>query len=150
MSASKPAPPGSRRLPAAARQLLPLRAASRSICRRSAMRSAMRVEASPTGAGGTAEPWWRGATIYHIYPRSFADSNGDGIGDLPGITAKLNYVASLGVDAIWLSPFFTSPMRDFGYDVADYCAVDPVFGALGDFDDLLGKAHALGLKVIID
>lgn len=95
-------------------------------------------------------PWWKGATIYQIYPRSFADSNGDGIGDLPGIVAHLDYVASLGVDAIWLSPFFTSPMRDFGYDVADYCDVDPIFGTLADFDAIVEKAHALGLKVIID
>jgi alpha-glucosidase len=105
---------------------------------------------SADAATATAQPWWKGAAIYQIYPRSFADSNGDGIGDLPGITAKLDYVASLGVDAIWLSPFFTSPMRDFGYDVADYCAVDPVFGTLDDFDALIGKAHALGLKLIID
>jgi alpha-glucosidase len=94
--------------------------------------------------------WWRGAVIYQIYPRSFADTNGDGIGDLPGITQKLDYVASLGVDAIWLSPFFTSPMKDFGYDVADYCDVDPIFGTLADFDALIAKAHGLGLKVIID
>ncbi len=94
--------------------------------------------------------WWKGAVIYQIYPRSFADSNGDGIGDLPGITAKLDYVASLGVDAIWLSPFFKSPMRDFGYDVADYCDVDPIFGTLADFDALMTRAHGLGLKVIID
>ena len=94
--------------------------------------------------------WWKGAAIYQIYPRSFADSNGDGIGDLPGITARLDYVASLGVDAIWLSPFFTSPMRDFGYDVAQYCDVDPVFGTLDDFDALVERAHRLNLKVIID
>ncbi len=94
--------------------------------------------------------WWRGAIIYQIYPRSFADSNGDGIGDLPGITARLDHVASLGVDAIWLSPFFTSPMKDFGYDVADYRGVDPIFGTLDDFDALVARAHALGLKVIID
>ena len=94
--------------------------------------------------------WWRGATIYQIYPRSFADSNGDGIGDLAGITQHLDYVAALGVDAIWLSPFFTSPMRDFGYDVADYCGVDPIFGTLEDFDLLIARAHALGLKVLID
>ena len=94
--------------------------------------------------------WWRGACIYQIYPRSFADSNADGIGDLPGITARLAYVASLGVDAIWLCPFFSSPMRDFGYDVADYCSVDPSFGTLADFDQLLKSAHALGLRVIID
>lgn len=94
--------------------------------------------------------WWRGAVIYQIYPRSFADSNGDGIGDLPGITAHLEHVASLGVQAVWLSPFFTSPMRDFGYDVADYRDVDPIFGTLADFDALIARAHALGLKVIID
>ncbi|MGY4398147.1 alpha-glucosidase [Sphingomonas sp. UYAg733] len=94
--------------------------------------------------------WWRGAAIYQIYPRSFADSNGDGIGDLPGITANLDYVAALGVDAIWLSPFFKSPMADFGYDVADYRDVDPIFGTLADFDALIERAHALGLKVIID
>ena len=98
----------------------------------------------------TAREWWRGAAIYQIYPRSFADTNGDGIGDLPGITARLDHVASLGVDAIWLSPFFTSPMLDFGYDVADYCDVDPIFGTLADFDALVARAHALGLKVLID
>jgi alpha-glucosidase len=94
--------------------------------------------------------WWRGATIYQVYPRSFCDTNGDGVGDIPGITAKLDYIASLGVDALWISPFFTSPMRDFGYDVADYCDVDPIFGTLADFDALVERAHALGLKVIID
>ncbi|WP_084238614.1 alpha-glucosidase [Sphingomonas asaccharolytica] len=98
----------------------------------------------------TTREWWRGAAIYQIYPRSFADTNGDGIGDLPGITAHLDHVASLGVDAIWLSPFFTSPMLDFGYDVADYCDVDPIFGTLADFDALVARAHALGLKVLID
>jgi alpha-glucosidase len=98
----------------------------------------------------TAHPWWRGATIYQVYPRSFADSNGDGIGDLTGIAGKLDYIASLGVDAVWLSPFFVSPMHDFGYDVADYCDVDPIFGTLADFDALIAKAHALGLKVLID
>ncbi len=94
--------------------------------------------------------WWRGAVIYQIYPRSFQDSNGDGIGDLPGIISRLPYVASLGVDAIWLSPFFTSPMLDFGYDVSDYCDVDPMFGTLADFDRLVVEAHRLGLKVMID
>ena len=95
-------------------------------------------------------PWWQGATIYQIYPRSFADSNGDGIGDLPGITAHLDHVARLGVDAIWISPFFTSPMVDYGYDVADYRDVDPTFGTLADFDALIARAHELGLKVTID
>jgi len=94
--------------------------------------------------------WWRGAVIYQIYPRSFQDSNGDGIGDLNGITSRLDYVAELGVDAIWLSPFFTSPMKDFGYDVSDYRGVDPTFGTIQDFDRLLEKAHGLGLKVMID
>jgi len=105
---------------------------------------------SPASTVASSRPWWRGAVIYQIYPRSFLDSNGDGVGDLPGITQKLDYVAKLGVDAIWLSPFFTSPMRDFGYDVADYRGVDPVFGTLGDFDALVERAHVLGLKVIID
>ena len=91
-----------------------------------------------------------GSVIYQIYPRSFADSNGDGVGDLNGITAKLAYVAGLGVDAIWLSPVFVSPMADFGYDVADYCDIDPVFGTLADFDALVARAHDLGLKVVID
>lgn len=94
--------------------------------------------------------WWRGAVIYQIYPRSFQDSSGDGIGDLAGIRQRLPYVASLGVDAIWISPFFPSPMKDFGYDVSDYCDVDPMFGALEDFDDLVDEAHRLGLKVMID
>ena len=95
-------------------------------------------------------PWWRGAVIYQIYPRSFADSNGDGVGDLPGVLARLDYVAGLGVDAIWISPFFASPMADFGYDIADYRAVDPLFGTLADFDRVVERAHALGLKVMID
>jgi alpha-glucosidase len=107
-------------------------------------------EVSAGSAVAAAQPWWRGAAIYQIYPRSFADSNNDGVGDLPGITGRLDYVAGLGVDAIWLSPFFTSPMRDFGYDVADHCDVDPVFGTLADFDTLVERAHTLGLKVIID
>ena len=94
--------------------------------------------------------WWRGGVIYQIYPRSFADSNGDGIGDLPGITARLEHVARLGADGIWLSPFFRSPMRDFGYDVSDYCDVEPMFGTLDDFRALVARAHALGLKVMID
>jgi alpha-glucosidase len=94
--------------------------------------------------------WWRGAVIYQIYPRSFQDSNGDGIGDLIGISQRMSYIASLGVDAIWISPFFTSPMKDFGYDVSDYCDVDPMFGTLADFDILVETAHQHGLKVMID
>lgn len=94
--------------------------------------------------------WWRGAVIYQVYPRSFQDSDGDGIGDLKGITARLDHIASLGVDAIWVSPFFKSPMADMGYDVSDYRDVDPMFGTLGDFDALLARAHELGLRIIID
>jgi alpha-glucosidase len=107
-----------------------------------------RIEASPRSA--SAAPWWRGAAIYQVYPRSYCDSNGDGVGDLPGVTARLDHIAALGVDALWVSPFFTSPMHDYGYDVADYCDVDPIFGTLADFDALVARAHALGLKVLID
>jgi len=101
-------------------------------------------------ASGVDADWWRGAVIYQIYPRSYQDSNGDGIGDLLGIVQRLPYIASLGVDGIWISPFFTSPMKDFGYDVSDYCDVDPMFGTLSDFDVLLETAHSLSLKVMID
>ncbi|ATE65092.1 alpha-glucosidase family protein [Rhizorhabdus dicambivorans] len=101
-------------------------------------------------AGSGDGDWWRGAVIYQVYPRSFQDSDGDGIGDLKGVTARLDHIASLGVDAIWVSPFFKSPMADMGYDVSDYRAVDPMFGTLADFDALLARAHALGLKIIID
>lgn len=94
--------------------------------------------------------WWRGAVIYQIYPRSYQDTNGDGVGDLAGIIQRLPYVASLGVDAIWISPFFRSPMDDFGYDVSDYRDIDPMFGSLADFDALIDKAHALGVRIIID
>lgn len=96
------------------------------------------------------EAWWRGAVIYQVYPRSFMDSNDDGIGDLRGIIDKLGYIADLGVDAVWVSPFFQSPMKDFGYDVSDYRQVDPIFGDLGDFDRLIDEAHGRGLKIIID
>ncbi|HEV7246009.1 MAG TPA: alpha-glucosidase [Shinella sp.] len=94
--------------------------------------------------------WWRGAVIYQIYPRSYQDTNGDGIGDIRGITERLAHVASLGADAIWVSPFFTSPMRDFGYDVSDYLDVDPIFGQLADFDELIAEAHRLDIRVMID
>ncbi len=94
--------------------------------------------------------WWRGAVIYQIYPRSYQDSNDDGIGDLGGIVQRLAHIASLGADAIWISPFFTSPMKDFGYDVSDYCDVDPMFGTLADFDRVVRTAHDLGLRVMID
>lgn len=105
------------------------------------------MNSSPTA--GSAE-WWRTAVIYQIYPRSFADSTGTGIGDLPGITARLGHLADLGVDAIWLSPFYTSPQRDAGYDVANFTDVDPVFGTLADAEALFARAHALGLRVIVD
>lgn len=94
--------------------------------------------------------WWRKAVIYQIYPRSYQDSNGDGIGDLNGIRQRLPYIAQLGVDTVWLSPFFRSPMKDFGYDVSDYCDVDPLFGVLADFDALIEEAHQLGLRIMID
>ncbi len=94
--------------------------------------------------------WWQTAVVYQIYPRSFADGDGDGVGDLAGIRAHLDHLAWLGVDAIWLSPFFPSPMKDFGYDVSGYRDVDPVFGTLADFDALVAEAHALGIKVLID
>ncbi|MBV9674238.1 MAG: alpha-glucosidase [Verrucomicrobia bacterium] len=94
--------------------------------------------------------WWRGAIIYQIYPRSFLDTTGDGIGDMPGIHRKMDYIKSLGVDAIWISPFFKSPMQDYGYDVADYRTVDPIFGSNADFETVISSAHERGLKVIID
>ncbi len=109
------------------------------------------IDQSIVSAGPAVEnDWWRGAVIYQVYPRSFQDSSGDGIGDLAGIVQRLPYIASLGVDGIWISPFFPSPMKDFGYDVTDYCGVDPMFGSLDDFDSLIASAHGLGLKVIID
>jgi alpha-glucosidase len=95
-------------------------------------------------------PWWQHGIIYQIYPRSFADSNGDGIGDLNGITGRLDYLANLGIDAIWLSPIYPSPDADFGYDISDYCAVDPKFGTLADFDHLLEEAHARGIRIVLD
>lgn len=98
----------------------------------------------------TITPWWRDAVIYQIYPRSWADADGDGIGDLPGITDRLPHLAALGVDAVWLSPFYTSPQHDAGYDVADYRDVDPIFGTLDDFDRLTTRAHELGLRVVVD
>ncbi len=99
---------------------------------------------------GASPDWWRGAVIYQVYPRSFQDTNSDGLGDINGVTRRLPYIASLGVDAVWLSPFVKSPQADMGYDVSDYCDVDPIFGTLDDFDRMVAKAHELGLKVMID
>jgi alpha-glucosidase len=98
----------------------------------------------------SSHPWWKSAVVYQIYPRSFGDSNGDGVGDLEGIRRHLDHLVWLGVDALWLSPFYRSPMKDFGYDVSDYCDVDPLFGSLEDFDRLLADAHARGLRVLVD
>jgi len=94
--------------------------------------------------------WWQRGIIYQVYPRSFMDASGDGVGDLPGVLSRLDYLSALGVDALWLSPIYPSPMKDFGYDVADYTGVDPLFGTLSDFDRLVQAAHARGLKVILD
>lgn len=105
---------------------------------------ALAREAAPGGE------WWRTAVIYQIYPRSFADQSGDGIGDLRGVTNHLGDLAALGIDAIWLSPFQRSPQKDAGYDVADYCDVDPLFGTLADFDEMLAQAHARGIRIIVD
>lgn len=101
-------------------------------------------------ASDNAPGWWRSAVIYQVYPRSFRDLNGDGVGDLAGITEELPQLADLGVDAVWLSPFYRSPQRDAGYDVSDYCDVDPIFGTLGDFDVMMAESHRLGLRVIVD
>jgi alpha-glucosidase len=94
--------------------------------------------------------WWQSGIVYQVYPRSFQDTNGDGIGDLRGISERLDYLVALGVDAVWLSPIYPSPMADFGYDVADYCGIDPIFGTMADFDALVARAHGLGLKLILD
>ncbi|MBD0274135.1 MAG: alpha-glucosidase, partial [Acetobacteraceae bacterium] len=94
--------------------------------------------------------WWRGAVLYQVYPRSFQDSDGDGVGDLPGLIDRLDHIAGIGVDAIWVCPFYPSPQRDFGYDISDHCAVDPAFGRLEDVDRLVAAAHARGLRILLD
>ncbi len=111
---------------------------------------------APAHRAGPADPaadgaaWWRTAVVHQLYPRSFADSDGDGVGDLRGVTSRLDHLAALGVDAVWLSPFYRSPQVDAGYDVADYRAVDPVFGTLADADALIAEAGRLGLRVLVD
>jgi alpha-glucosidase len=104
----------------------------------------------PSASGRPGAPWWQRCVVYQVYPRSFADSDGDGVGDLPGLIAHLDHLVALGVDAVWLSPIFRSPMRDFGYDVSDYRDVDPVFGTLADADRLIAEAHERGLRVVLD
>ena len=100
--------------------------------------------------GATPNPWWANAVVYQVYPRSFQDTNGDGIGDLKGITSRLDYLADLGVDVVWLSPVYKSPQDDNGYDISDYQDIDPLFGTLEDMDELLAEAHKRGLKIVMD
>src|SRR3954469_12720729 len=102
------------------------------------------------GMADNAQLWWRNGVFYQIYPRSFQDSNGDGVGDIEGIIERLPYLSALGVDAIWLSPIFPSPMADFGYDISDYVGIDPMFGTIDDFEALLEAAHKSDLKLILD
>ena len=97
-----------------------------------------------------SQKWWQRSVVYQIYPRSFMDSNGDGIGDIPGITKRLPYIKELGVDVIWLSPVYQSPNDDNGYDISDYQAINPEFGTMEDFDEMLETAHSLGLKIVMD
>ena len=104
----------------------------------------------PMCEGPRRVPWWERGVIYQIYPRSFQDSDADGVGDLAGIESRLDYLAELGIDAIWLSPIYPSPMADFGYDIADYCDIDPMFGDLAGFDRLLAAVHGRGLRLLLD
>jgi len=108
------------------------------------------AQTSSTGVDAAGHQWWQNAVFYEIYPRSFADSNNDGVGDLKGITAKLDYLKELGVDAIWISPCFPSPQVDFGYDVSDYENIDPMYGTLADFDVLASEAKRRGIHIILD
>src|SRR6476620_6769557 len=101
-------------------------------------------------ASGVGEPWWKSAVVYQIYPRSFADSTGDGVGDLRGIIGHVDHLVALGVDVVWLSPIYTSPQDDNGYDISDYQGVDPTFGTLDDLDELIGELHARGIRLLMD
>src|ERR687890_1065282 len=101
-------------------------------------------------AGAAAEPWWRSAVVYQIWPRSFADGDGDGIGDLAGITGRLDYLSALGVDVVWLSPVYPSPQDDAGYDISDYQDIDSTFGTLADFDAVLHAVHERGMRLVMD
>ena len=105
---------------------------------------------SPLETTGATPAWWKKAVVYQVYPRSFSDSNGDGIGDLPGLIERLDYLAWLRIDVIWLSPVYPSPQDDNGYDISDYCNIDPLFGSLADFDELIEKMHARGMRLLMD
>src|SRR3712207_2110977 len=115
-----------------------------------AMRGKGREVTQQTNARPAPDPWWKAAVVYQVYPRSFADSDGDGIGDLPGIVDRLDHIAGLGVDVIWLSPVYRSPQDDNGYDISDYQDVDPVFGAIADLDELIAQTHARGMRLVMD
>ena len=110
------------------------------------------MASSPKQIAAAARPdgWWRSAVVYQIYPRSFQDSNGDGFGDIPGVTSRLDYLADLGVDVLWLSPIYRSPQVDNGYDISDYQDIDPIFGTLADLDELIAQLHARGMKLVMD
>ena len=112
----------------------------------------MTIAPSQTGSVSVERPddWWKTAVVYQIYPRSFADSNGDGMGDIPGITAHVDYLAELGVDVVWLSPVYRSPMDDNGYDISDYQDIDPLFGTLDELDTLIAALHERGIKLVMD
>ena len=97
-----------------------------------------------------SQPWWRNSVVYQVYPRSFADSNGDGYGDLPGLIDRLDHIQALGADVVWVSPFYPSPQADNGYDISDYQGVDPLFGTIEDVDRLISQLHARGMKLVID
>src|SRR5438094_984506 len=105
---------------------------------------------NPSQPSQVADPWWKHAVIYEVYPRSFRDSNGDGVGDMNGITSRLDYLKDLGVDAIWITPMYPSPQIDFGYDIADYEAIDPQYGTMADFDHMVSEAKKRNIRVIMD